>query len=73
MQIHFPALVTYILGVIMHYRFLRNNPSVFGADARFPIRYDYPKEFDNTELVEAKYDEQVEQFGMEMLYSFSIV
>ncbi len=49
-----------------------NCPVVFGAEARFPIRYDDPKEFDNTELEEAKYDERVEQIGSEMLYLFSL-
>lgn len=50
-----------------------NCPVVFGAEARFPIRYDDPKEFDNTELEESKYDERVEQIGREMLYAFSQV
>jgi len=49
-----------------------NCPVVFGAEERFPIRYDDPKEFDNTELEEAKYDERVEQIGGEMLYLFSL-
>lgn len=49
-----------------------NCPVVFGAEARFPIRYDDPKEFDNTEIEEAKYDERVEQIGSEMLYLFSL-
>ncbi|MDZ7763692.1 MAG: hypothetical protein U5K00_04605 [Melioribacteraceae bacterium] len=40
-----------------------NCPVVFGAEARFPIRYDDPKEFDGTELEEEKYDERVEQIG----------
>ncbi|MCO6474218.1 MAG: hypothetical protein J5I57_10845 [Melioribacteraceae bacterium] len=48
-----------------------NCPVVFGAEARFPIRYDDPKEFDGTELEEAKYDERVEQIGREMLFVFS--
>ncbi|MBZ0179431.1 MAG: hypothetical protein K8F36_09070 [Melioribacteraceae bacterium] len=50
-----------------------NCPVVFGAEARFPIRYDDPKEFDGTELEEAKYDERVEQIGREMLFVFSNV
>lgn len=50
-----------------------NCPVVFGAEARFQIRYDDPKEFDNTELEESKYDERVEQIGREMLYAFSQV
>lgn len=50
-----------------------NCPVVFGAEARFPIRYDDPKEFDGTELEEAKYNERVEQIGREMLLLFKIV
>jgi len=48
-----------------------NCPVVFGADERFPIRYDDPKEFDDTELEEAKYAERFEQIGIEMIYVFS--
>ena len=48
-----------------------NCPVVFGADERFPIRYDDPKEFDDTELEEIKYLERFEQIGVEMLYLFS--
>ncbi len=47
-----------------------NCPVVFGADARFPIRYDDPKIFDGTELEETKYFERVEQIGAEMLFAF---
>ncbi|HET55007.1 MAG TPA: protein-tyrosine-phosphatase [Ignavibacteria bacterium] len=50
-----------------------NCPVVFGAEARFPIRYDDPKEFDGTELEESKYDERVEQIGREMLLLLNIV
>jgi arsenate reductase len=50
-----------------------NCPVVFGADARFPVRYDDPKQFDGTELEEEKYDERVEQIGREMLYVFSLL
>lgn len=48
-----------------------NCPVVFGAEARFPIRYDDPKEFDDTDLEEKKYDERVQQIGIELLYAFS--
>jgi hypothetical protein len=48
-----------------------NCPVVFGAEARFPIRYDDPKEFDGTELEEAKYDERVQEIGREMLFVFA--
>lgn len=47
-----------------------NCPVVFGAEQRFPIRYDDPKEFDGTDLEEAKYRERFEQIGVEMLYTF---
>ncbi len=50
-----------------------NCPVVFGAEARFPIRYEDPKEFDGTELEEQKYTERVEQIGREMIYSFANV
>jgi arsenate reductase len=36
---------------------------------RFPIRYDDPKEFDGTDLEEAKYKERFEQIGIEMIYT----
>lgn len=48
-----------------------NCPVVFGAEARFPIRYDDPKEFDGTDLEEEKYNERVEQIGREMLFIFN--
>lgn len=50
-----------------------NCPVVFGAEARFPIRYEDPKEYDGTELEEEKYDERVEQIGREMVYTFNLV
>lgn len=50
-----------------------NCPVVFGAEMRFPIRYDDPKEFDNTKLEEVKYVERFNQIGIEMLYVFSNV
>ena len=48
-----------------------NCPVVFGAESRFPIRYDDPKEFDGTELEKIKYRERFEQIGIEMLFVFS--
>lgn len=48
-----------------------NCPVVFGAEARFPIRYDDPKEFDGTEQEEEKYEERVNQIGTEMLFVFN--
>ena len=50
-----------------------NCPVVFGAEARFPIRYKDPKEFDNTELETKMYKERFEEIGREMLYLFSNV
>lgn len=48
-----------------------NCPVVFGAEARFPIRYEDPKEFDDTELEEQMYLQRVEQIGREMVFLFS--
>ncbi len=50
-----------------------NCPIVHGADARFPIRYDDPKEFDNTPLESQKYIERSRQIATEMLYAFSLI
>jgi len=50
-----------------------NCPVVFGAEERFPIRYDDPKEFDDTELEEEKYKDRFEQIGTEMIYVFGKV
>lgn len=50
-----------------------NCPVVFGAEARFPIRYKDPKEYDNTELEAKMYKERFEEIGREMLYLFSNV
>ena len=50
-----------------------NCPVVFGAEKRFPIKYDDPKEFDGTDLEEAKYIERFEQIGIEMIYVFKRV
>jgi len=48
-------------------------PIVHGADQRFPIRYNDPKEFDDTELEAKMYSKRSEQIGIEMLFVFSIV
>ena len=48
-----------------------NCPLVLGAEARFPVKYNDPKEFDNTNLEIEKYTERFEQIGIEMLYIFS--
>lgn len=41
-------------------------PLVFGAEARFPIKYDDPKAFDNTELQTEKYTERSLEIALEM-------
>lgn len=46
-------------------------PVVFGADSRFPIKYDDPKAFDGTELMNEKYAERSLQIASEMYYVFS--
>ena len=46
-------------------------PMVFGAEARFPIKYDDPKAFDGTELMNEKYKERSLQIASEMYYVFS--
>ena len=46
-------------------------PMVFGAEARFPIKYDDPKAFDGTDLMDAKYAERSLQIASEMYYIFS--
>ena len=50
-----------------------NCPVIFGAEERFPIRYDDPKEYDGTELEKENYKERFEQIGVEMLYVFNHV
>ena len=46
-------------------------PMVFGAEARFPIKYDDPKAFDGTEVMNQKYAERSLQIASEMHYIFS--
>ena len=48
-------------------------PVVLGADARFPIKYDDPKAFDGTDLMDAMYAERSLQIGAEMAYVFGNV
>ena len=47
-----------------------NCPVVFGAEKRFPIKYEDPKEFDGTNLEETKYSERFDQIGIEMIFVF---
>lgn len=46
-------------------------PMVFGAEARFPIKYDDPKAFDDTPLMNEKYAERSLEIASEMYYVFS--
>jgi arsenate reductase len=46
-------------------------PMVFGAEARFPIKYDDPKAFDGTDLMNEKYAERSLQIASEMYFVFS--
>jgi arsenate reductase len=46
-------------------------PMVFGAEARFSIKYDDPKAFDGTEVMNEKYTERILQIASEMQYVFS--
>ena len=50
-----------------------NCPFIPGAEARIPVRYEDPKEFDDTDLESAKYDERSKQIASEMFYVFSRV
>ena len=46
-------------------------PMVFGSEARFPVKYNDPKAFDGTELMNAKYAERSLEIASEMYYVFS--
>lgn len=46
-------------------------PMVFGAEARFPIKYDDPKAFDGTPEMNQKYAERSLQIASEMYFVFS--
>jgi len=46
-------------------------PLVFGAEARFPIKYDDPKAFDGTDIMNEKYAERSLQIASEMYFVFS--
>jgi arsenate reductase len=50
-----------------------NCPVVFGADARFPIRYEDPKVFDGTPEEEKMYAERCRQIATEMLSVFRLL
>lgn len=46
-------------------------PVVLGAAARFAVRYQDPKQYDNTPLMDDKYAERSLEIGQEMWYIFS--
>jgi len=46
-------------------------PMVFGAEARFPIKYDDPKAFDGTKVMNEKYAERSLQIASELYFVFS--
>jgi arsenate reductase len=46
-------------------------PMVFGAEARFSIKYNDPKAFDGTDLMNEKYAERSLEIASEMYYVFS--
>lgn len=48
-------------------------PFVTGAEVRFPITYEDPKAFDNTEQQAEKYHERSLQIATELFYVFSLI
>jgi arsenate reductase len=46
-------------------------PLVYGAETKFSIKYDDPKAFDGTEIMNEKYTERSLQIASEMMYIFS--
>ena len=50
-----------------------NCPVVFGAEQRFSIKYDDPKAFDGTGLMDEKYAERSLEIAEEMFYVFGSV
>lgn len=46
-------------------------PFIAGAEKRFPIRYDDPKAFDGTDVMDAKYAERSIEIAAEMYFVFS--
>lgn len=46
-------------------------PMVFGAETRFPIKYEDPKAFDDTTIMNEKYTERSLQIASEMYYVFN--
>lgn len=50
-----------------------NCPMVFGAEARIPVKYNDPKEFDGTALQTIKYAERSVEIAQEMWYVFQSI
>jgi len=48
-------------------------PIIYGAEARFPVKYDDPKVFDGTDKMDTKYAERSLQIGEELWYVFGQV
>ena len=48
-------------------------PFIVGADVRLPIRYEDPKAFDGTDLMNEKYAERSLEIASEIFYVFSNV
>jgi arsenate reductase (thioredoxin) len=46
-------------------------PFVIGADARIPIKYNDPKAYDNTDLMEVKYRERSREIAQELWWVFA--
>ena len=46
-------------------------PFIAGAEKRLPIRYEDPKAFDGTDLMDVKYGERSREIASEMYYVFS--
>jgi arsenate reductase len=51
----------------------QNCPFIPGASKRISIPYDDPKEFDDTKIEAAKYDERSQQIAQEMKFVFTTV
>ncbi|MEL7001171.1 MAG: protein-tyrosine-phosphatase [Bacteroidota bacterium] len=51
----------------------KNCPFIPGTEKRIPVRYNDPKEFDDTSLEAEKYDERSMQIASEMFYVFSSI
>lgn len=51
----------------------QNCPVVIGSEVRISLTYDDPKDFDGTDLEDAKYRERAREIGREILWAFSRV